>query len=707
MRQLRRHIITRRKINNALSSGLLCLSDFHHKALENVKGGLSLFPLLSPYSFTVKRPNSASAPTLFTFSPFYLFTFLLLLTSCARMGNPDGGWFDETPPHVLGASPADKATNVKSRKVTIYFDEFIKIDNATEKVIVSPPQIEAPEIRGLGKSIKVELKDSLKANTTYTVDFSDAITDNNEDNPLGNYTYSFSTGDAIDTMEVSGYVVNAQDLEPVKGILVGLYDDMSDSAFKKKPMIRVARTDSRGYFVVKGIAPGRYRVAALADADGDYIYSQRSEQLAFSHDIIIPSSKPDIRQDTIWRDSLRIDSIARVPYTHYLPDDITLRAFTAPLTDRYLVKSERREANRFTLFFSYGSDRLPLIHGLNFDAQKTLLAETTPKQDTITYWITDTALVNRDTLRMEVSYLMTDSMGQLVNRTDTMEILAKTPYARRLKDQKKEYDKWLKDQSKGKKKGEPIDSVMPAKPLTVEIRAKSPLAPDENVRVTMPTPLTVCDTSKIHLYAKHDTLWYQSVFEFVPDTAAPRTYILRGEWRPEIEYSLEIDSAAFVDIYGLASAKSKTGFKVGADGDYSSLFMTITGFAGKPIVVQLQNNQDATVKQVSTSNGTAEFFYITPGTYYVRMFVDANGNGIWDTGDYDKDLQPEEVYYYPHPVECREKWDVTQTWDPLARKAFEQKPGDLVKNKAEKKRTIRSRNLQRAKEKGLKYVPKI
>ena len=86
---------------------------------------------------------------------------------------------------------------------------------------MSPPQLEMPEIKASGKKITVELKDSLIANTTYTIDFSDAITDNNEGNPLGNYTYTFSTGEQIDTFEVSGTVLNAEDLEPLKGIMVG------------------------------------------------------------------------------------------------------------------------------------------------------------------------------------------------------------------------------------------------------------------------------------------------------------------------------------------------------------------------------------------------------------------------------------------------------------------------------------------------------
>ena len=156
----------------------------------------------------------------------YIFCIACVVVGCARMGSPDGGWYDDDPPVVIGSNPVDQSTNVSAKKISIYFDEYIKLEDATNKVIVSPPQLEAPEIKATGKRIVVELQDTLKENITYTIDFSDAISDNNEGNPLGNYTYSFSTGDRIDTMEVAGYVLDASNLEPIKGILVGLYEDL-------------------------------------------------------------------------------------------------------------------------------------------------------------------------------------------------------------------------------------------------------------------------------------------------------------------------------------------------------------------------------------------------------------------------------------------------------------------------------------------------
>lgn len=640
------------------------------------------------------------------------------------MGQPDGGWYDEEPPKILGSQPEDKATNINGKKITIFFDEYIKLDNPSEKVVVSPPQLEQPEIKGQGKRITIELQDSLKDNTTYTIDFSDAISDNNEGNPLGNYTFTFSTGDHIDTLEVAGYVLEAADLEPVKGILVGLYkvdeeakegavlsdqpalsDQSVDTLFEKTPMLRVSRTDSRGRFVIKGVAKGHYRVYALQDVDNNYMFSQKSEKLAFLNDLVIPEWKPDIRQDTIWRDSLHISDIQRVPYIHFLPDNLVLTAFTETMTDRYLTKREREKADRFTLYYSYGHAQLPIIRGLNFNADDAFVVEPTVNQDTITYWLRDTLLVNQDTLRMEVQYMATDSVGILQQQTDTLELLSRQPYARRMKEKAEAYEKWKKQQERREKRGQPFETEMEPEALESEYRVPSSIDPDQNPSVSMPTPLERIDTAMIHLYTKADSLWYRVPYLFGEQPGRARTYHLIGEWQPGAEYSLEIDSAAFTDIYGKASRPFKQGFKVRKTEEYSTLILALPGLEDSIVVVQLLNNSDKVIKEVSAQRGQATFFYVKPGTYYLRLFIDSNDNGRWDTGLYSARRQAESVYYYPDKIECRAKWDVRETWDIHARPRYQQKPADITKQKADKaKRTTKGRNLQRAKELGIDYV---
>ena len=630
----------------------------------------------------------------------------LLMVACARMGQPDGGWFDDDPPRIIGSNPADQAVGVNSKRITIQFDEYIKLEDATQNVIVSPPQLEMPEIKATGKKIVVDLKDSLKANTTYTIDFSDAISDNNENNPLGNYTFTFSTGERIDTFEVAGTVLDASNLEPIKGIQVGLYADLADSAFRTKPLLRVARTDGRGRFVIKGVAPGEYRVYALQDADGNYMFNQKSEMVAFSHTTYKPSAGPDIRQDTIWRDSLRIDNILRVPYTHFYPDDIILLAFQEVQTDRYLLKQpERKDADRFTLYFSYGNPQLPEIRGFNFDEKDAFVLEASEKKDTLTYWLRDTALVNQDTLSMQLSYLMTDSTGVLVTQIDTVDVIAKTSYAKRQKDLKKQVESWEKEQAKLKKQGEPYDSIMPREPLKVQYNVPGTMAPDSRPTINMPAPLARCDTASIHLYTKVDTLWYRVPVDVQRRDSLLRTYDVLAEWTAGSEYSLEVDSAAFEDIYGNVSKPFKQGIKISTLDEFSTIVLQLAGVTDTTYVVELLDQSEKIIKQVRTeANGDAVFFYVKPGGYYARAFRDRNGNGVWDTGNYDANLQPEEVYYFPGRIDCKEKWDITRPWNLIATPLNMQKPGEITKQKPDKeKQKLLNRNAERARRLGISY----
>ncbi len=634
----------------------------------------------------------------------YICCIALAMIGCARMGSPDGGWYDDDPPKVVSCIPEDQATNISTKKITILFDEYIKLTDATNKVIVSPPQLEVPDIKATGKKIVVELQDSLVPNTTYTIDFSDAISDNNEGNPMGSYTYSFSTGERIDTFEVSGYVLDASNLEPIKGIMVGLYNDLADSAFQTKPMLRVSRTDSRGHFVVKGVAPGTYRAYALQDMDGDFRFSQKSEMIGYNHLTFEPGSKPDTRTDTIWRDSLHIDALVQVPYTHFLPDDITLLAFTHVLTDRFLIKTERVEANKFSMYFSYGNPQLPVIKGLNFDSDSAFVVETNEKQDTIHYWLRDTALVNLDTLRMEISYLMTDSAGVLINQTDTIEGLAKVSFEKRQKELKKQKDQWRKDMEKRIKRGENVDTIWREKPLEVKYDAPASMDPDKIVRIEMPTPLQHCDTAGVHLYSMIDSVWYESDCRMVPIPNQIRNYQLLADWRPGIEYSLEVDSAAFIDIYGKVSDAFKQGIKVKTEDEYGTLKLNITGVEDSAMIVQLLNSSGKIVKQVKAQNHAAEFKFIKPDKYYISAFIDSNGNGIWDTGSYEEDRQAEAVYYYPREIECKAKWDVTQTWNVTGTPIYKQKPEKITKQKPEAAKKLKNRNAERARKLGITYL---
>lgn len=651
-------------------------------------------------------------------SSMAMLVMLSVLAGCARMGKPDGGWFDETPPRIIGSTPADGGINVSQKKIRINFDEYIKLESAQEKVVISPPQLEQAEIKSQGKSIVVEIKDSLKPNTTYTIDFADAISDNNEGNPLGAYTYSFSTGEQIDTLEISGYIIAAENLEPIQGILVGLYplpgDTIPagvDSTFVKDPLLRISRSDDHGHFGIRGIAPGSYRVFALDDADGNFSYTQKSEKLAFNHDIIVPTSKPDTRQDTIWRDTLHIQAIARVPYTHFLPDDIVLRAFTAEQTDRFFVKSERKDPECFSLYFSYGNKNIPLpeLIGENFDTTDAFIIEPSLRGDTITYWLRDTMLVNKDTLAIEMRYLMSDSLGALIPDTAHLELLPKVSYEKRMKDKQKEYEKWQKEQDRKRKKNQPYEEEMPKVALKPKFEIPNTIAPDGELSILIPTPIAAIDTAAMHLLQKEDTLWLPRDMRIEVDSILPRRIKIYGDWEPGGEYSFELDSLAFTDIYGLVSNKSTNKFKVSTEDELSTLSVGINLPDSATIIAQLLDQGDKVLRTSRVeADGRAYFFYLKPGTYYIRAFVDTNGNGKWDTGDYYADRQPEALYYCPDEIECKAKWDVKREWSPLSSPLYRQKPGKLIKQKGTgaKKKQV-GRNLKRAMDMGIELPERL
>lgn len=390
------------------------------------------------------------------FSSLHILPFaviILILYACASTGTPDGGPYDETPPKFVRATPDPNSTGNTRKKIAIEFDEFIKIENAAEKVIISPPQTEMPEVKASGKRVLVEFFDTLRANTTYTIDFGDAIVDNNEGNPMGNFAYAFSTGETIDTMEVAGTVLNAQDLEPIKGIQVGLHKNLNDTAFTKLPFDRISRTDSRGRFSIKGVAPGKYRIYALKDGNQNYLFDSKTEIIAYSDSLIIPSMEPAIQAGHYMEaiDTLKIDTVKTVHYTHFMPDDIILRAFKEETTMQYLAKSEREQLNRFSLYFSAKADTLPTVTGLDFDEKDAFIIESSLKNDTIRYWIKDTVLCERDTLTLQLDYLYTDTLGNLVPKRDTLYMMNKLSKEKRLAMAKEEMEKEGKGDEEEKK----------------------------------------------------------------------------------------------------------------------------------------------------------------------------------------------------------------------------------------------------------------
>ncbi len=626
------------------------------------------------------------------------------LWGCANIGSPDGGRYDEEPPEVVRCSPADKATGVQGKKIRIKFNEYIKLENASEKVVISPPQIEQPNVRSVDKSVKVDLYDSLRANTTYTIDFGDAIVDNNESNPMGKYTYSFSTGETIDTMEVAGTVLSAENLEPVKGILVGLYpvDSLwSDTLFTTSPFLRVGRTNGSGQFTIKGVKDGQYRAFALQDMDGNYIFSQKSEVIAWDTLTLTTSQKPDIRPDTVWADTSTIEKIVMVPYIHYFPDNVVLLSFLEEGQDKHLLKTERLLPESFTLFFTAPQDSLPDIRGLNFDAQ-CLIPEPSEHNDTITYWITDTLVAWADTLAFSMTYWDTDTAGIDQLTTDTMELVPKTTHEKIEKQRQKQIEEWNKEYEKRLKKGKDVQQgeTNPFETIFMETKLSpgTSISPNQNITFTFTEPVAEVDASKIHFYIKVDSLYEETPYLLLPVEGKCREYRLYAEWQSATTYLFQADSLAFTSALGHSTKSIKNELKVRSDDEFGAIFIKLIG-NDEHCIVQLLDKSDKPVAEGETVGGRVDFFYLKPADYYLRMFVDRNANGKWDTGEYATQTQPEEVFYFPKPLTLRAKFEVEQEWNYRGIERTKQKPAAITKQKADKEKSIKNRNEEREKEK--------
>jgi len=632
----------------------------------------------------------------------YLVFLFLLATACANPGSgPDGGPYDEELPYVVSTTPASGDSGVKGRRVTLQFNEFIKLENASEKVTVSPPQIEMPDILTSGKRITVTLNDSLRPNTTYTIDFSDAIEDNNEGNPMGNYTFFFSTGRTVDTLEVGGHVLAAEDLEPIKGILVGLHSDTTDSAFRTRPFDRVARTDGSGRFSIKGVAPGRYRIYALNDGDGDFRFTQKSEMIAFGRESISPSFFQDTRYDTLWRDTVHYDTIVARPFTHFTPDDVVLRAFKEVNPVRHLLKTEYPVPEQFTIFFTAPSTHVPEVRGLNFDASK-LLPRISSGNDTLTFWVADTLLVRQDTLTLALTYEESnDSTLELSLRTDTLELSPKLTWAKRDKQRQEEWEEWEKNRKKALKNDRPFNEEPPTVWIKLTPRIERPLAPDQNPVLVIDEPLARFDTSGVHLRLIVDSTETEAPYLLEPLPGRDFSFRLMGEWRPGQQYVIVVDSAAMTSVFGHRNRRMEQKFNIAKDDEFGSFFVNVQGLDGDTTaIVELLDGRGKVVRRCRAPQGRADFFYLKPGDYYLRLLLDRNGDGRWTTGELGTGQLPEEVYYNPAKFNVRARWDIEQDWNFRTLPLTEQKPAELIKQKADPKKTVKNRNAERLRQLG-------
>ncbi|HRS67560.1 MAG TPA: Ig-like domain-containing protein [Paludibacteraceae bacterium] len=593
---------------------------------------------------------------------------------CAnRGGGPQGGPKDIAPPIPIKSTPTNGATNHTNPTIDIYFDEIVLLEKSYEKIVVSPPQLKSPVVKAYGRKVSVELLDSLKANTTYIVDFSDAIVDNNEKNKLVDYYFTFSTGNDIDSLMIGGTLIDARNLNPKGGVLVGIHSNLNDSAFQTLPFERVSKTNDKGEFWIKGVKKGAYKVFALGDLNSNYMADQPIEPLAFLDSIVVPDVTFAEHLDTIWKDSTTIDTIVKRQHPNFTASNLLLRYFEPDFTRQYLVKAERVEPYKLSFYFNAPLDTLPVLQPLNFKLDHNYLLQQSAHRDTLTYWFTDTLISQIDTLSYALTYLKTDSTNQLSAQTDTLNTVA-----RRKVD--------VSDKSTGRSsRSKDNDAKKKIEFLPIKTNSSTNFDVYNSFILTFDKP-TKYDVSKpIVVELKVDSLWQKMDIKLHPDDSLGLQYSLQYNWQPEKMYRLKVDSAAFVALDGLHTNTYESTFKIRSLESYATLFIMMDKLSGGEILELLDKNEKV-IRTVKATKETA-FEYLNPDDYYLRLFVDENGNNKWDTGDYTSKKQAEDVYYFPFKFTLRAFWEVEENWDYKALPILKQKPEELIKSSMNKKKT--------------------
>ena len=594
-------------------------------------------------------------------SPLFIpVVMVLLVYACANRGQgPMGGKKDETPPRVLKETPANGSLNFDKKNIQVVFDENISLEKIADNVVISPPQMRPPEIQGYGKSLSVKFSDDLMENTTYSINFGNAIVDLNEKNPLKGYVFAFSTGDEIDTLRISGTVINAENLEPISGIIVGIYDETNDSVFTTQPFLRIGKTDENGRFAIDNVKEGTYKIFALGDVSRDFHF-QPGEGLALYDSLITPTFRREQMRDTVWKDSITVDSVRTYMGTRFLPDDVVLQYFTEGKKRQYFVKSERKEPHSFSLFFGTKADSLPTLRPLNFDWEGKHIIQKNNTLDSLTYWITDSLVWQSDTLTFEMTYLKSDSIFNLIATTDTVNVIMRRTRAQQNRREK----------DKDKKQPE----------LTLSDNIAGVFEVYNPLIIRTPEPVSDVDISKINLSQREDTILKPLPLNWRQVDSTRMVFAVNYTWKPEMNYVFAIDSAAVSSIYGKTNMAYKKEFKIRSLEEYSTLKVSLNPFEPKAIIQLLNTKDEVLVSKPAMAKG-ALFEHLMPGDYYIRLFIDENENGKWDTGQFSPRRHPEQVYYYPKKLTLMANWEFEEIWEFGITPLLNQKPNELKKEK--------------------------
>ena len=566
---------------------------------------------------------------------------MLVFTRCANTSRgPSGGPIDSLPPIPLYTNPQNEVTQFDGNLVEIGFDEYLKLKDANKNFTISPPMAIAPTYRTKGKTVRVEFQDTLKPNTTYLLDFGNSITDLNEGNPLESFNFTFSTGARIDSATIRGRVMDAFSLEPIEGAMVFLYEEDIDSLPYLRLPDAIARVSPEGFFVARGLKEVPYKLVAVEDKNRNNKYDPGSEKIGFVEEMM---------QAAVSSDTMTVSDYARDTISSF-SDFFKIGMFSENMKKQNLETYERKEERKVVLTFA---QRNPDIVSLVFDGidSTELIREESYWRDTLTYWF------NSDTvpklLTGNITYMRPDSLNNIV------------AFETELKFEALKSATDSKEQNTGRGRRNDDKEKEPETPaIKVDVVVNQDKIVEEGVTIKLPAPLTMLDSSKIHVYKFNDMRDTAKVE--IPHTLLPSPdnlclYTVQAGWETSEAYQVVIDSLAMTDIYRLANKKIEKRIETPSEAKYSVLALKVENVSGA-YIAQLISGKNVVQEKYFTEDGNIKFSFVSPGKYKLRLIHDVDGNKRWDGGSYLNHLQPEPVLFLRMPdgtyeVELKQNWE--------------------------------------------------
>ncbi len=546
----------------------------------------------------------------------FLLAFCLLLFACAKQVAITGGPKDTTPPKLVESSPANGSTNFTENIIYVKFDEYVKLNSLNQKLIISPPIEEELDITIKGKGVKIIIDPSkLDRNTTYSLNFNDAIADNNENNSLNSFVYAFSTGDKIDSLSFSGYVLDAYTKMPIEDAWVILHDVLNDTAIQTLNPAYITKVDKEGKFLIPFVRENDYRIYAITDNNYNYMFDIPDEGIAFLDTVFTPNVEKSTTIDSAGNEASSFEN---------KPSNIELLLFNESKQPQFIKSEKRVRPNYLEIIFN-GTQYEEFSVKVADDENAIIYSNEQP--DTVQIWLKDKNIINADSVIVFIDYrdpIFTDTL-----RNDTL-YFTKTDAA-------------------------DADTL-------VKLTINTTKEPNKDLFIVSSSPVDDFDLNKIKLEVIEDSVFSPVDFEIIRDSLNPMKLKVKSEFIEQSDYRLIYEDGFIKDINGLENLRDSVELTILSSLEYGNLLLHFKN-SDRSYIIQLIAG-DKIVREEYSKNGIVEFTFVKPGSYKTRAIEDINDNKRWDAGDYSKRLQAEPVYYYPEEYEIRSNWNHDIEWNP-------------------------------------------